>query len=164
MTLETIKPLALTSEAFAPFGDVLEAVGDPTMLINEGMCGRHHDLAKLEFDGEARAGISLFLAQKRTLPCELTMVERHPLGSQAFLPMTHEPFLVVVCPDDNGKPGRPIAFVTEPGQGINIHKNVWHGVLSPLSDPGLFAVIDRIGEGNNLEEVWFNASYLIETP
>ncbi|MBD1549226.1 ureidoglycolate lyase [Roseibium aggregatum] len=160
---ETIKIEPLTADAFAPFGEILEAAGEPDKLINQGLCGRYHDLATLDFTGEdARAGVSLFLSQKRTLPYALDMVERHPLGSQAFLPMTQEPFLVVVCPDDGGRPGRPQAFATRPGQGINFFRNTWHGVLTPLSDPGLFCVIDRIGGGDNLEEFWFEAPYRIE--
>lgn len=159
---ETIITEPLTWEAFAPFGDVLEVAGEPSVIINQGLCGRFHDLANLDFAGtDARAGISLFKSDKRVLPYQLEMVERHPLGSQAFLPMTADPFLVIVAPDDNGKPGKPRAFVTTPGQGVNIHRNTWHGVLTPLSDPGLFAVVDRIGEGNNLEEVWFETPYTV---
>ncbi|MHA3979456.1 ureidoglycolate lyase [Halovulum sp. GXIMD14794] len=143
----------LTAEAFAPFGDVLEVSGDPDKIINQGNCGRWHDLAALDMDG-GRAGISLFNARPRALPYTLDMLERHPLGAQAFLPMTQEPFLVIVAPDAGGKPGTPRAFLTAPGQGVNYHRGTWHGVLTPLSEPGLFAVVDRIGEGNNLEEHW----------
>jgi len=160
-TAIAIEPL--TAEAFAPFGDVLEAVGDPTFMINRGLCGRYHDLAHCDFIGtNAHAGISLFKAEARALPYELDMMERHPLGSQAFVPMTADPFLVIVAPDEDGAPGRPRAFLTTPGQGINFFRNVWHGVLTPLAEPGLFAVIDRIGDGNNLEEHWFNEPYRIE--
>lgn len=156
----TIIPEPLTKEAFAPFGDVLEATGAPDKVINQGLCGRFHDLAQLDFTGDgARAGISLFKSEKRSFPYSLEMVERHPMGSQAFLPMSLAPFLVIVCPDEDGRPGTPKAFLTAPGQGINIYRNVWHGVLTPLSDPGIFAVVDRIGDGDNLEEVWFDAPY-----
>ncbi|MDG1209783.1 MAG: ureidoglycolate lyase, partial [Paracoccaceae bacterium] len=68
----------------------------------------------------------------------------------------------VVAPDDNGKPGQPRAFITTVGQGVNYTKNTWHGVLTPLHEPGLFAVIDRIGEGPNLQEHWFETPFLIE--
>lgn len=153
---ELIRIRPLTAEAFAPFGDILDAQGKPNRLINQGLCGRYHDRAHLDF-GNGRAGISIFSAEPRTLPMVLDMVERHPDGSQAFLPMTQHGFLVVVAPDDGGRPGRPLAFVTEPGQGVNYHRGVWHGVLTPLRAPGLFAVVDRIGEGPNLEEHWFEA-------
>mgnify|MGYP001823167168 CR=1 FL=1 len=143
----------LTAEAFAPFGDVLEVSGDPDKIINQGNCGRWHDLAALDMGG-GRAGISLFKARPRALPYTLDMLERHPLGAQAFLPMTADAFLVVVAPDEGGKPGIPRAFLTTSGQGVNYHRGTWHGVLTPLAEPGLFAVVDRIGEGNNLQEHW----------
>jgi ureidoglycolate lyase len=89
------------------------------------------------------------------------MVERHPLGSQAFLPMTHDPFLVIVAPDEGGTPGHAAGLPHRAGQGINFHRGTWHGVLTPLSPPGLFAVIDRIGEGANLEEHWFDTPWTV---
>lgn len=151
----------LTAEAFAPFGDVLEATGAPDRLINQGKCGRYHDRATLDFS-TGRAGISLFKAERRELPLKLEMVERHPDGSQAFIPMSFDPFLVVVASDENGTPANPRVFMTRAGQGINLRRGVWHGVLTPLHEPCLFAVIDRIGEGPNLEEHWFETPYMIE--
>lgn len=159
---QTLRTQPLRPDAFAPFGDVLEIGDTPDMVINQGLCGRFHDLAKIDFVGDgARAGISLFNAQARSLPYTLDMMERHPLGSQAFISMTAHPFLTIVAPDVNGKPGTPLAFKTKHGQGVNYHRNIWHGVLTPLAEPGLFAVIDRIGDGNNLEEHWFETPYLI---
>ncbi len=148
----------LTPEAFRPFGDVITLRDAPDVMINQGLCGRHHDLAALDF-ADARAGISLFDAQPRSLPYKLDMVERHPLGSQAFIPMSQTSFLVIVAPDLGDAPGTPLAFLTQPGQAINLHRNTWHGVLTPLSAPGLFAVVDRIGDGNNLQEHWFDTPY-----
>lgn len=150
----------LTKDAFAPFGDVLSLRDTPDKLINQGLCGRHHDLADLDF-ANGRAGISLFSAEPRALPYKLELVERHPDGSQAFIPMSQHPFLVIVANDDAGKPAKPQAFLTKSGQGINLHRNIWHGVLTPLHAPGLFAVIDRIGEGANLEEFWFETPYTV---
>ena len=148
----------LAAAAFAPFGDVLEAAGDPDRLINDGMCGRFHDRARLDF-GDGRAGLSVFDAVPRGLPYRFDLVERHPDGSQAFLPMTQAPFLVIVAPDEGGRPGTPRAFLTAPGQGINLLRGTWHGVLTPLHAPGLFAVVDRIGPGPNLEEHRFDAPW-----
>lgn len=150
----------LTSQDFAPFGDVITLRNSPDKLINQGLCGRHHDLAEMDFK-DGRAGISMFDAKPRSLPYELTMMERHPDGSQAFVPMTQHPFLVIVAPDANGRPDTPHAFLTAPGQGINFHRNTWHGVLTPLHAPGLFAVIDLIGDGPNLEEFWFDTPYTV---
>lgn len=156
-----IAPEPLTAAAFAPFGEVLEAAGAPDRIINQGLCGRYHDRAGLDFGPGGRAGISLFHAEARSLPYILEMVERHPEGSQAFLPMSLAPFLVIVAPDVSGVPGRPRAFLTTPGQGINLRRGTWHGVLTPLSAPGLFAVVDRIGATPNLEEHWFPAPFTI---
>lgn len=157
----TLTPL--TAKAFAPFGDVLDVSGDPDKIINAGLCGRYHDRATLDFS-DGRAGISLFQGQPRDFPIVLDLVERHPDGSQAFLPMSQDPFVVVVAPDAGGKPGQPQAFLTAPGQGVNYHKGTWHGVLTPLRAPGLFAVVDRIGDGPNLEEHHFDAPFTIEKP
>ena len=150
--MKTIVAQPLTDEAFAPFGDVLHAAGAPDKMINQGLCGRYHDRARMDFGGDGRAGISIFNAEKRTLPYTLDLVERHPDGSQAFIPMSLEPFLVIVAEDDGGKPSNFQAFITAPGQGINLLRNTWHGVLTPLGEQGLFAVIDRIGDTPNLEE------------
>ncbi|MGH1356468.1 MAG: ureidoglycolate lyase [Thalassovita sp.] len=155
-----IKAQPLTAQGFAPFGDVLEAEGPADKIINQGKCGRFHDRAKMDFS-QGRAGVSLFQAEPRALPYSLDMVERHPDGSQAFLPMSMDPFLVIVAPDQDGLPGRPVAFVTRAGQGVNYHRGTWHGVLTPLTAPGLFAVVDRIGEGPNLQEHWFDQPYQI---
>ncbi|WP_138069715.1 ureidoglycolate lyase [Sulfitobacter sp. EhC04] len=151
----------LSAVSFEPYGDLLDASGAPDKIINRGKCGRYHDRAHLDFS-DGRAGISIFKGEMESLPLKLKMVERHPKGSQAFVPMSANSFLVVVCQDDNGIPVDPKAFLTEPGQAINFHRGIWHGVLAPLSETGLFAVIDRIGEGTNLEEYWFEQDYLIE--
>ena len=159
----SIAPQPLTAAAFAPYGDVLDATGAPDKLINQGLCGRFHDRAALDFGPEGRAGLSIFNAQARTLPYRLEMVERHPDGSQAFIPMHQHPFLVIVAPDANGTPGTPLAFVTNGAQAINLHRNTWHGVLTPLAAPGLFAVIDRIGPTPNLAEHWFTTAWEVRT-
>lgn len=155
----SIQPMDAAS--FASFGDVLTLKSKPDKMINQDMCGRHHDLAKLDFT-DGQAGISLFDAVPRQLPYTLDMMERHPLGSQAFIPLHEHGFLVIVAPDMGGKPGEPLAFLTAPGTGINIYKNTWHGVLTPLQAPGMFAVIDRIGNGANLEEYWLDEEYIIQ--
>jgi ureidoglycolate lyase len=90
------------------------------------------------------------------------MMERHPDGSQAFIPMSEHGFLVIVAPDVDGRPGQPLAFETAPGQAINFHRGTWHGVLTPLQAPGLFAVVDRIGAGDNLQEHWFETAYVVD--
>ncbi len=156
-----LKSAPLTAGAFAPYGDVIEVSGAPDKLINQGMCGRHHDIARLDFD-DGRAGISLFDAKARKFPHVVDMVERHPQGSQAFMPVSGAAFLVVVAEDEDGTPTRLKAFVTQPGQSINLHRGVWHGVLAPINQPGQFVVVDRIGAGDNLQEHWFETPFLVE--
>jgi len=146
----------LTRDAFAPFGQVMEMEGAHHYPINAGNCERYHDLARVELGGvHARPLISLMHSRHFSLPLELKMVERHPLGSQAFYPLSANPFLVVVAPDESGTPGTPRAFLTAPGQGVNIAMNTWHGVLTPLEADADFLCVDRGGEGNNLEEHFF---------
>jgi len=158
---QTIRIEPLSAEAFAPFGDVLAATGAPDKRINQGLCGRFHDRARLDFGAGGRAGLSIFDAVPRALPYALELVERHPEGSQAFIPMHQQPFLVIVAPDAGGTPGTPRAFRSDGAQGINFHRGTWHGVLTPLAAPGLFAVVDRIGPTPNLQEHWFATPYVV---
>jgi ureidoglycolate lyase len=149
--MATLTTAPLTAVAFAPFGDVIEAAG-ASFPINDGMCDRFHDRARLEFAEGGRAGISVGRGRPYGLPHTFTLVERHPLGSQAFVPMSGDPYLVVVAPDEDGRPGAPLAFLAGPGQGVNYLRGTWHGVLTPLGRPASFLIVDRIGPGDNLEE------------
>lgn len=155
--MRVIRTEPLTAAAFAPFGDVLDATGD-FRLINVGLCQRHHDRATLDFGEGGRAGISVFKAEPRSLPYVFDLIERHPDGSQAFLPMSADPFLVIVS---TGPDATPRAFLTNGAQGINLHRGTWHGVLTPLAAPGLFAVVDRIGPTPNLEEHRFPVPFTV---
>ncbi|MCM2562785.1 ureidoglycolate lyase [Lutimaribacter sp. EGI FJ00015] len=157
-----IRTQPLTAADFAAYGDVLQATGDPDRVINAGFCGRWHDRARLDFGVDGRAGISIFDAQPRSLPYVCDLLERHPEGSQAFLPMHHNDWLVIVAPDAGGRPGQPHAFLAGPGQGINLFRGTWHGVLTPLHSPGLFAVVDRIGPTPNLEEYRLDPPLTVE--
>ena len=105
--------------------------------------------------------ISIFHGQPYSLPLTLKLVERHPLGSQAFYPLSANPWLVTVAEDDAGTPTRLRAFAPAPGQGVNIAMNTWHGVLTPLEAATDFLVIDRGGEGNNLEEHHFDEPWTV---
>lgn len=156
-----LTPAPLTAQAFAPYGEVLEASGDDFRLINEGWCQRHTDRARLDFGPDGRAGISLFQARPRSLPYSFDLIERHPEGSQAFLPMTQHPFLVIVS---DGPEAVPHAFLTSGAQGINLRRGTWHGVLTPLHAPGLFAVVDRIGPTPNVEEFRYGQPWTVLAP
>lgn len=159
----TARPL--TREAFAPFGDVIDAEGPERFLINGGRCERIHDLARVEAAGpNARVLISIFRGTPYAFPLKLAMVERHPFGSQAFMPLGGKPFLVVVCADGPDGPGKPEAFVTAPGQGVSYPRNRWHAVLTPIGEPQDFLVVDRGGDGSNLEEHFFGEPWEIRLP
>lgn len=158
----TISPEPLTRAAFAPYGDVIEMDGAQSFPINKGMCTRYHDLAKVEAGGEnARVMISLGRGKPYEMPLQVGMVERHPLGSQAFIPLTNHPFLVVAALNTPNGPDTPVAFLTTPGQGVNIHRNVWHGILTPLDGVSDFVIVDRGGDGVNLEEHFYDEIFLI---
>ena len=151
----------LTALAFAPFGDVLElADSSPDKIINQGMCGRHHNRATLDFT-DGQAGLSLFDSKPRQLPYVVELVERHPEGSQAFVPLNGVPMLVIVAEDLGDRPGQVHAFLSQPGQAINLHRGTWHGVLAPYQAQGQYIVIDRIGDGANLEEHWFEDPWVV---
>ncbi|MDV2966536.1 ureidoglycolate lyase [Nitratireductor aquimarinus] len=163
--MKRIEAEKLTRAAFAPFGDVIETEGAESFLINADKCRRFHDLATVETAGEnARVLINIFRGTPYALPLRLSMVERHPLGSQAFMPLSPAPFLVIVCPDEDGRPGTPRAFITHPGQGVNYARGTWHGVLTPIAAPQDFVVVDRGGDGNNLEEFHFQELFEITVP
>ena len=154
--MPVIHPAPLTEAAFAPFGDVLDATGGHRM-INDGLCQRFHDRARLDFQ-DAGPGISIFRAEPRSLPYRFDLIERHPDGSQAFIPMHQNPFLIIVADSPEVVPK---AFLTNGTQAINLHRGTWHGVLTPLSEPGLFAVIDRIGPTPNLEEYRYATPFTV---
>jgi ureidoglycolate lyase len=155
----------LTKEAFAPFGDVIERDPASVRMINGGNTERHHALAAPDVVGEgARVVLNIFRGQPRGFPYAVTMMERHPLGSQSFSPLSGRAFLVVVSEDDNGKPGKPHAFLASGQQGVNYHRNVWHHPLMSLGEISDFLVADRDGPGNNLEEYFFEQPYMIAEP
>jgi ureidoglycolate lyase len=149
--MTTLVAQPLTAAAFAPFGHVAELGPEVFRLINDGKCRRFSDL--LPFDVEdGRAGLSLFDAEIRPLPYRFDLMERHPLGFQAFIPMGGSECLAIVAPDAGGKPGAPVAFHARADQAFAFGRGVWHGVLAPVAGAGLYAVIDRIGDGANLDE------------
>jgi ureidoglycolate lyase len=146
----------LTKAAFSPFGDVIETEGAELRLINGGTTERFHDLMQIDVEkGGGKSIISIFRGQPIQWPIRISMVERHPLGSQAFIPMGRFPFLIVVAEDDGGKPKPPRAFIAVDGQGVNYGRNVWHHPLLSLGMVSDFIVIDRAGPGDNLQEHFY---------
>lgn len=149
-----LKAQPLTPEAFAPFGDVIDTRTADYFPINAGRTRRYHDLARVETLGEdARALINIFVSQPVEMPLALDFLECHPLGSQAFMPLHEERFVVVVAPKGETIDSQDVrAFVTDGHQGVNYHAGTWHAIQSVLEREGRFLVVDRGGEGNNCLE------------
>lgn len=128
-TARKIVAQPLSAAAFAPFGQVIDTAQVASRPMNDGRARRFHDLAEIEVIGNgARVVVGLVEAEPYAVPLWLNLVERHPLGAQAFVPLNAAPFLVVVCPDESGKPGAPQAFITAPHQGVCYARNTWHSV------------------------------------
>jgi ureidoglycolate lyase len=152
--MKTLQMERLTRASFAPFGEVIELDGARHFAINGGTTERYHDLAAVDVTAQGgRPLINLFRAQPRTLPVDITMMERHPLGSQAFIPLRQARYLVVVAPPGEFDPARMRAFWTDAWQGVNYAKGVWHHPLLALDQVSDFVVVDRGGEGNNCDEL-----------
>jgi ureidoglycolate lyase len=140
---------ALTKAGFAPFGDVIEIDGAQHYPINRGFAERFNDLARVDAE---TVNISIVIANPRPKPIAITLMERHPLGSQIFYPLQDRPWLVLVCGDPR-EPNGFRAFSATGRQGINYARNTWHHPLLVLDADSRFLVVDRKGPGTNLEEV-----------
>ncbi len=161
MDLLPLEPL--TADAFKPFGDVIETRGARHFPINGGRTERYHDLADIQFDGPgARPILSIFRCEPVSLPLRIEMLERHPRGSQAFMPLANRPYLVVVAaPGEDPETSGLRAFLARGDQGVNYHAGVWHHPLLPLESIADFLVVDRAGPGNNCDERPLRSPYQI---
>jgi ureidoglycolate lyase len=154
-----LRPEPLTRAAFAPFGEVIEMEGHSASIINQGFAQRFNDLAGVDVAMEGGApNISLFLGQPRPTPIAIALMERHPLGSQAFIPLQDRPWLVLVCGDVHDFASYR-AFTASGRQGVNYGRNVWHHPLLVHDAGSRFLIVDHKGPGNNLEEVWFAEAF-----
>ena len=150
-----LSPEPLSAEEFGPFGQVLDPANDPApKTINAGQCLRHDDLGRAEIDAKGAVGFSVFDAKAQELPLRLELFERHPRGSQAFVPLGPAPYCIVVAPA-RGEDGAPVvelarAFICE-GLAVNLARGVWHHPLIALERRSRFLVVDRVGPGDNLE-------------
>jgi len=155
-TAINLKIEPLLPESFAPFGEVIEARDTARQFaINQGYATRFHDLARPDV-GDGAVLLNIFRALPRSLPMQLQVMERHPLGSQAFVAMAELPFLVVVAPPTTELALADIrCFRAEAGQGVNYAKGVWHHPLIAIGRGCDFLVIDRGGPSGerNLDEV-----------
>jgi ureidoglycolate lyase len=155
VTPTVLKASALTAAAFAPFGDVIETAGHAARAINDGTCERFDDLAQVDvLAAGGRPLISIFKSLPRTLPLQVRGLERHPLSSQAIIPLDRVPFLVIVAAEGDAALGSRIrAFYNSGSQGVNYRRNTWHHPLIALERACHFLVVDRGGPGENCEEI-----------
>ena len=151
-----LKVEPLTPDAFAPFGEVIStATARDEYKINLGTTTRFHDISRVDAgDAGGAPIISIFRGTPRPMPIEIKMMERHPLGSQAFVPMAGQKFLIVVADGtDIPQPENLRAFISDGSQGVTYGKNVWHHPLLVLEPNSDFLIVDRSGPGNNLNEI-----------
>ena len=153
--MRALIPQSLSSEAFAPFGDVIEATSHSEQrLINEGNTTRFHNLARLSLDDlGGKPGISIFRSTPLPAPVTLKFMERHPLSSQAFMPLSENPYLLVVAPPGKFDESKVVAFIASRGQGVNYHPGTWHHYCLALEEVSDFLVVDRIADDENCDEV-----------
>lgn len=162
----TLKVHMLERESFAIFGDVIETESAARHFsINEGNTERYHDLARIDPGAEGRAIVSIFRGLPRALPFEITMMERHPRASQAFVPLSGRPYLVAVAPAGPAPGLQDIrVYACRGSQGVNYAAGVWHHPLMALEDVSDFLVIDRDGPGENCDVVQLEQAGLINAP
>ena len=151
MTERIIKPIPITTENFSKFGDMITTENIKPLEINNGYAKRFDEIAKLDTSSEnGQTTISIFSALKRSFPMKVDMMEKHPLGSQAFIPMKETTFLTFVAPEGK-KPNleKVECFIVPKGKGVNYKAGVWHFPLISTEDMD-FLVVDRKGSGDNL--------------
>ena len=154
MTAIPLSLQALSAHAFAPFGDVLQKEDRVQQIINYGHTLKFADLASLDLGEQGgRPAVHIYHGLPVSLPLRIEVMERHPLGSQAFMPLQERPFLVIVAPAGAAPgPTDVRGFFSNGQQGINIHKGVWHHYQVTLGEPADYLVIDRAGPGGNFDE------------
>ena len=151
MTKKIIKPIPITKENFSKFGDMITTENIKPLEINNGYAKRFDGIANLNTSKDnGETTISIFAALKRDFPMKIDMMEKHPLGSQAFIPMKETTFLVLVAPEGEKPDIKKIeSFVVPPGIGVNYNPGTWHFPLISTEDMN-FLVVDRLGDGDNL--------------
>ena len=150
--METIiKPIEITRENFAAYGDLISTDAIKPMDINAGYAKRFDNLANINTSKDGgKTVVSIFSTLKRTFPMKIDMMEKHPLGSQAFIPMKETTFLCLVAPQgDKPELNQIESFIVPPGIGINYNPGIWHFPLISTEDMN-FLVVDRKGVGDNL--------------
>jgi ureidoglycolate lyase len=162
----SLRPEPLTAERFARYGDVIEAGADKSAAMNAARFQRFDDLCKVETDEGGNVAISVARCRTpTTLPLRLDVVERHPLGSQAFVPLQRCRVVVVVAPPGESVDASDLrAFVTNGRQGFNYHRGTWHMPLIAFEAGQEFLIVDRGGSDANCEEYSLDDVVMLEAP
>lgn len=158
--MRRLNPKPLKQNNFLPYGDVISWRDHPPGIpINHGFGERLHDLANVDIGTQdGKALISIIKAKCQPQPHTVRLMERHPLGSQAFIPLSANPFLLIVAPPGDFDPNLVEVFITNGYQGINYGRGVWHHFCMPVSADTDFLIVDRGGEGHNCDEIELTAS------
>lgn len=168
MTDRVLTPLPVTAERFAPFGDVIHAGSGSIQAMNEARFERFDDLAIVDVDQNEGGHVAISIARSKTptsLPYRFDLVERHPLGSQAFIPLSPFAFIIVVAAaEESVGPEDLCAFVTNGSQGINYHRGVWHMPLIATGRNQSFLIVDRAPGVNNCEELILSEAVVLQAP
>ena len=146
-----IKPKPITKDNFSKFGDMISTENLKSLEINNGYAKRFDDIANINTSQDnGETTVSIFSALKREFPMKIDMMEKHPLGRQAFMPMKETTFLAFVAPDGKKPDLKKIeSFIVPPGIGINYNPGTWHFPLISTENMN-FLVVDRKGSGENL--------------
>lgn len=156
----TVEPL--TPAAFAPFGDVLCCADNSSESINQGFTQKFADLATLDVSQSGgRPAVHIFRSTPPELPFTIGQLERHPLGSQAFMPLGDQPYLVVVAPPGELDESAIRIFLASPNQGVHYRPGTWHHFSLALNAVSDFLVMDRLGPGANCDERALSQSLII---
>ena len=163
-TVISLRPEPLTSERFAPYGDVIDSAADKAEAMNAARFQRFDDLCAIDIAEGGRVGMSIARCRTATsLPLQVDIVERHPLGSQAFIPLQHCTMLLVVGPRGEAVDAADLrAFVTNGRQGFNYHRGTWHMPLIAFEAGHEFLIVDRVGGGPNCEEFTLDDVVMLE--
>jgi ureidoglycolate lyase len=159
-----LQPELLTRERFAPYGDVIETSRESSDAMNEARFERFDDLCRIDLINDGRIAVSIARCRTPTsLPLRLDMVERHPLGSQAFVPLSRCKMVIVVAPPEESVDASALrAFVTNGRQGINYHRGTWHMPLIAFEASQEYLIIDRGGEEPNCDMHTLDDPILLE--
>ena len=146
-----IKPKIINKKNFKKFGQIIDTSKKSYFRINNGYAKRYDNLGKIDTSSKkGKTIVSIFSAKKRQFPMKIDMMEKHPLGSQAFIPMRETYFFAFVAPKGNRPNLKKIKSFKIPKQtGINLNQGIWHFPLISTKNMN-FLVIDRKGKGKNL--------------